>query len=116
MQAVEGWKCARRSERMAFWRSESACRSETIIDGQYTSTSDTTDSLADCRCPFPLGVLSFGDDGLDQAPEEVCLLRGDYMKRSYLMECPRRRPKRRRTSAPGNTSSVREEATAVVAT
>lgn len=84
MQAVEGCKCAKRSERMAFWRSESACRRETITDGQYTSTSDTIDSLADCRWPFPLVVARFGDDGLDQAPEDICLLRGDYMKTKDL--------------------------------
>jgi hypothetical protein len=82
MQAVEGWKCVSRPERMAFWRSESACRRETIIDGQYPSTLDTMDSLADCRCPFPLGVARFGDDGLDQVLEVACLMRGDWMKSS----------------------------------
>ena len=90
MQAVEGWKCASRSERIAFWRSESACRRETIIDGQYTSTSDTIDSLADCRCPFPLGVVRFGDDGLDQAPEDGFLLRGDCTKKRHSKNCSRR--------------------------
>lgn len=51
-----------------------------MMDGQYASTSDTMDSLADCRCPFPLGVVRFGEDGLDRTPEDVCLLRGDYIK------------------------------------
>lgn len=74
MQAVEGWKCASRSERIAFWRSERACKRETIIDGQYTSTSDTIDSLADCRCPFPVGAARFGEDGLDQLPDGFCPL------------------------------------------
>ena len=69
IQAVEGWKCASRPERIAFWRSERACRRETMIDGQYTSASDTIDSLADCRCPFPFGVVRFGDVGLDQLPD-----------------------------------------------
>ena len=118
IQAVEGWKCASRSERIAFWRSESACKRETIIDGQYASASDTIDSLADCRCPFPLGVVRFGDDGLDQLPDDFCPLWGDCTKRDYLKVYAEtsQRKTQRLTSDPGNTSSVREAATAVVAT
>lgn len=116
MQAVDGWKWASLLERMAFCRRESACKSETIIDGQYTSTSGRTDSLADCRCPFPLGVVRFGDEGLNQPPEDIGAPWGGYGGDNCLKICPQRYAKRGLTSTPGNTSSVREAATAVVAT